>query len=174
MKIKSNYLLQFSIFFSFIFLALAPGICIMLLIIDSNIDKKELFNIIITFGSVPIWCFVVCSFINFIINLFIKPKLFLYEDEFKYKGSTYKYSDICEVEYDLGTVSKVSSKAAALVLYRKRGPGIVIKNPSIRMIYHIKKKCIGKPFKLENWLSFVIIGVIMLVVSVIFGIVNRG
>ena len=58
MKIKSNYLLQFSIFFSFIFLVLAPGICIMLLIIDSNIDKKELFNIIITFGSVPIWCFV--------------------------------------------------------------------------------------------------------------------
>lgn len=171
MKLKNNYLLDFSVFFSTFVIAIAPAMLILYLFTSVNVRlidiiKGMLVCILIIGGT-----FIINSIINFIINLFVKPKLILYNDNFIYKNKTYNYSDIVSIEYEIGTVSRVSSKPNILVLYRKGTSGIVIKNPSIKMIMEFKKKCPNKPFRIENYKQFfwfagiAVVGVIIIIIT---------
>lgn len=173
MRLKPNYLLQFSIWLSITFILIAPGMLIMLLFLNVKIGMIELLNGLSMIVMTIVGTFIVNSIINFLITLFIKPQLILYDETFVYKNKTYKYTDIIALEYDLGTISKVSSKSDAFVLYRKSESGIIIKNPSIKMMAEIKRRCSNKPFRIENYKQFLIVGAISTIIGLLYGILNK-
>lgn len=169
MKIKKNYLLQITFLISSMFFYI--GLCMLVLILFSDMNEKSDFiKVSLSFIFMPILFFIISSLINYLINLFVKPTLILNDDIFIYKDGKYKYSDIYKLEYNLGQISKNHGEIAELVINIKHSQKIIIKNPSIKMIRMMKKKCFNKPFKIENWQVPIIIGIIVLIITILLGI----
>ena len=82
-------------------------------------NQNEFLRGSLTLIVIPIVFSVAATIINFIINLCVKPKLFLFEDKFTYKDKTHQYREIKKLEYNVGYVGKGHSEAAALVIYCK-------------------------------------------------------
>lgn len=173
MKLKNDYLLDFSVFFSVFVISMAPGMLILFLFTNVNVTLIDIIKGILVCILIIGGTFIINLILNFIINLFIKPKLILYNDNFIYKNKTYDYSDIVSIEYEIGTVSRVSSKPNVLVLYRKGTSGIVIKNPSIKMMREFKKRCPNKPFRIENYKQFFWFAAIAIIVVIIMLITSK-
>ena len=172
MGFKNNYLLQISLNICMVFIYV--GICIFMLSLSLEKESQsEFLRGSVALVVVPIMLCTIASIINFIINLFIKPKLFLYDDKFTYKDKTHKYKEIVKLEYNLGHMSRTHSENATLIIYCINKQKIEINNPSIRMIINMRKRCKDKPFKLTNWQSFVFTAVILFIVVIlimIFGL----
>ncbi len=165
MKQRNNYLLQTLLYIWMIFIYTGIGIAIMSFSLGKE-NQNEFLRGSLTLIGIPIVFSVAAIIINFIINLFVKPKLFLFEDKFTYKDKTRQYREIKKLEYNVGYVGKGHSEAAALVIYC-RNEKIEIKNPSIRMIINMKKRCKDKPFKLTNWQFYVVTGVVIAIVVIL-------
>lgn len=166
MGFKNNYLLQISLNICMLFIYI--GICIFMLSLTLEKESQsEFLRGSISLIIVPIVLCAIASIINFIINLFIKPKLFLFDDKFTYKDKTHKYKEVVKIEYNLGYMSKTYSETAALVIYCINKQKVTINNPSIRMIINMKKRCKDKPFKLTNWQFFVFMAVILFIVEIL-------
>ena len=88
MKFKNNYLLQTSLYIWMIFIYAGIGIAIMSFSLGKE-NQNEFLRGSLTLIVIPIVFSVAATIINFIINLFVKPKLFLLEDKFTYKDKTH-------------------------------------------------------------------------------------
>ncbi|MBQ8292571.1 MAG: hypothetical protein IJX78_02040 [Bacilli bacterium] len=170
MEIKNNYFLGVIVFFFEIFISMAFALPICILLSDKDAELMHLLKMSLGFLVAPIGAFILFSVLNFIITLFTKPKLILFSDRFMYKDEICYYSDVTLVGFDLGFVSKTSSEPTCLVLYRKDKPGIVIKSPSVRMIYHMRKKCYNRPFHIENLKTAIFIFIMFIVIGILYGI----
>ena len=166
MKVRNNYLLQVLIYIAVIFIYAGTFIIIMTVVSDIN-DKSNFLSGALDLLLISIGIFVIGNLINYFINLFVKPKLFLYEEEFIYKDKTYKYNDIQKIEYNFGMISKLHSEYSALVLYFINEPPLKINHPSLKMIISFKKICNKKPFRMSNYGLFIVIGVAMAIIGIL-------
>ena len=170
MRQRNNYFIQLCIFLTMLMYALALGMVIMFMIVEVNYSIIDILKIALAFIIVPLVFFVFFSIINYPISLLIKSKLYLYENEFVFKNQHYDYNDIVEVELDLGTVNRTSNHPTQLILYRKKEEGIVIKNPSLSMIYNVYKKCKNAKFRIENWKIIILLFFLGTFMGIILGI----
>lgn len=169
MKLKKNYLLQITFYISSIVFYI--GFYMLILNFFSDIeDKTDFIKVSLVFVFMPIVFLSISSVINLLINLPLKPILILNNDTFVYDNQTFRYSDIYKLEYNLGHISKSHFEKAKLIIHRKHSQKISINNPSMKMVIMMKKKCLNKPFKIENWQETIILGVVLLVVVILIGI----
>lgn len=172
MKFKPNYFNQFLIFVSSLTIGVIPMTFIMILILKPE-ELKEYWRALLVVPLLIIAYLVVFNAINFIITLFVKTRVILHEDCFSYRNTIYKYSDVIEMEFDIGAISKTSFKPCILVLYRDGQAGIVINSPSIIMIIAMRKKLKHLPFRISGWKFICFSFIMMIVVSLVIGVIAR-
>lgn len=170
MRQRNNYFIQFCIFITMLLYGLLPGMVIMFMLLEVNYSIMDILKITLAFIIVPVVFFAFFSIINYPISLLIKPKLYLYENEFVFKNNSYNYDDIIEIELDLGAVSRTSNRPTQLVLYRRKKEGIVIRNPSLSMIYNVCKKMKNAKFRIDNWKIIILLFILGTFMGIILGI----
>lgn len=112
------------------------------------------------------------NILNFIICLFIKPNLIIYNDYFEYKKNKYFFRDIIEMEFYPGSSSRFTYDPCALILYREGQPGIEITHPSLIMVLLMKKRLRHLKLKINGTKNLIFYVLLMIGVALILGVVK--
>ena len=114
-------------------------------------------------------------FINFIINLFKKPSVFVDESTITYMGQTLRLDSITYLTLYLPEIkSKTSGTTQELSIYIDEKGHMVIKRPSVALIAHLRKRCANATFEIDElksrFKSKVLIGLgsIVIIASVFY------
>ncbi|MBQ8292567.1 MAG: hypothetical protein IJX78_02020 [Bacilli bacterium] len=150
MKFKPNYVNNLIIAMITLFISIYPMLLAIFLIIDPSVVKDFLPTIPGLF-IISILFIVGSNLINFVIGLFIKPKMYIYQEGFIYKNKEYKYIDISKMEFDIGSISRTRSDPCVLTLYLKNKGLLEIRHPSIIMTLIIKKRSYDAPLRIKGW-----------------------
>ena len=90
-------------------------------------------------------------FINFIINLFKKPSVFVDESTITHMGQTFRLDSITYLTLYLPEIkSKTSGTTQELSIYIDEKEHMVIKRPSVALIAHLKKSCTNAEFEIDE------------------------
>ena len=167
MKYKCNYINQ--LFSLFLMMTLGfLSICVFVMPFSNDSFYKDTLRQFPKIIFVLLIIYIILLIINAIINLFIKPKIIFYEDHFIFQKEKYYYKDITSLTYEIGEFSKTSSCPDELIFNRTDEPGIVIKNPSIRLTLKAKKVCYNAKLKVYGFNHLITFYVITIIVGLIF------
>lgn len=145
MKFKKNITVTLACIITECLISLLPIIfMIYLFFIQNKINEMFLTLLVIPYLIILIN---ICLFIiSLIAGLFIKTSYFVEKDflivKTKNSESKIMYKYIFGITYDFGDLTKFNTKPSQLILFDKEFKQLIsIYNPSITMVYIIKKRC---------------------------------
>ena len=172
-KYKSNYMVTTMFQFCNMFLAMFPGVFLMLLILI----KDEEFNILYLFLAYAIFIVgftIIGNIIHFIISLFTKHKVFIDDNSVTIKGDkiltqTIEFKDVILIMFDHGVITRSGrGTPCSLNIYTTDYKNsMCIENPSFFMTLHIIVKCKRVKFKFNNYKEYVIYCIIFIIIALI-------
>ncbi len=173
MKFKNNYVNDLIIILVTLFFAMITFMICQLLFVNPD-ELKDFLNggiyvvLILSFLTI-----VILNLINFVVNLFIKPKFYLYDNYFIYKNKQYDYVNIYRMEYFVGYMSKTSRTPCKLIIYDRQMERLCIDNPSIIMMLIIKKRCGRVLFGIRDWKWLLLLFIFMPIVGIAIGLYGK-
>ena len=157
-----------------ILIGIFPGTIVMLLILKPNYISEFFTKGIPTLIFMIFAFIILLNIINLITMIFTKYQVKLYDTYFKVYDNEIEYSEVSEVNYFLGELSKYSKgKPCSITLFNEDHEYLCcIERPSFIMTLRLLHRCKNYKFKIKGLGTLLFIMITMIVLAIIIPFIN--
>ena len=157
-----------------ILIGIFPGTIVMLLILKPNYISEFFTKGIPTLIFMIFAFIILLNIINLITMIFTKYQVKLYDTYFKVYDNEIEYSEVSEVNYFLGALSKYSNgKPCSITLFNEDHEYLCcIERPSFIMTLRLLHRCKNYKFKIKGLGTLLFIMITMIVLAIIIPLIN--
>lgn len=175
MAFKKNITITLACIITECLVSFIPMICIIYIFFIRG-KMGELVSTLLIVPYLIVIVNIVLLTISLIAQIFIKTKYYIQEDVLRIRTNNdvqeIKYSEIGNISYDFGDITKFNTKPSKLVVFNKGNQELLlINNPPMAMVYMLKKKCKTVKFNYYHHTRFLYLLALINLVGIVSSIV---